>query len=356
MSEVAMTAPLAMGGRKVRGAWIVSPAFDLALLVWVPLLTLPIVAGIYFSLPLLVIGGGVTLAFAHYGSSLSFYFWRENHEYHRRRWLAFYAGPLILAAIYFLLLGFRIPYVIQFVLFFWNTFHVARQNCGILSMYRVGSGVTDVEQRNVANRAILAVSTFLALWNIGTHKEVTALFNMVSSDLSLAVRMISGVVAAVALVQLAVVLRRRVKNGSGIGAPELLFLLTSLAFFYPYLFITSSELATFAMLLPHYVQYMSIVWLLHRRKFGATSGGVPVALRWMSKRLSVLLPILFGAGFTFYLFHVASVTYGHLYLFESIYLLIALEHFYMDGLIWSFKQPHVRETIGKFLRPAAASV
>ncbi|HUO85529.1 MAG TPA: hypothetical protein VM534_10490, partial [Thermoanaerobaculia bacterium] len=237
MSEVAVAGPFALGARRAKGVWIVSPGFDLLLLVFVPLLTLPIIAGMYFQIPLLAIGGGVTLAFAHYGSSLSFYFWEENHEYHRKRWLAFYAGPLILAAIYLLILGFRIPYAIQFVLFFWNTFHVARQNCGILSIYRNGAGVTDIEQRNLANRAIIAVSLFLALWNIDTHIEVSALFGMVSGNLSPLVRWTSGIVAVVALVQLLIALRRRVAGGTGVGAPEMLFLLTSMAFFYPYLVI-----------------------------------------------------------------------------------------------------------------------
>lgn len=354
MTEVAMASPLAVSGQRSKGAWIVSPGFDLALLVFVPLLTLPVIAGLYWQIPLLAIGGGITLAFAHYGSSLAFYFWQENHEYHKKRWLAFYAGPIILAAVYLLILGFRIPYAIQFVLFFWNTFHVAKQNCGILSIYRNGAGVTDMEQRNLANRAIIAVSLFLALWNINTHKEVSALFGLVSSDLSLIVRVISGVVAILALAQLGIALRRRLGGGTGIGAPELLFLLASLAFFYPYLVIKSSEVATFAMLLPHYVQYMAIVWLLHRRKFGQAESGVPALLRWMSKHIAVLVPMLFAAGFTFYLLHLFSLQYGHMYLFEGVYLLIALEHFYMDGLIWSFKQPHVRQTIGKFLRPATA--
>ena len=50
------------------------------------------------------------------------------------------------------------------------------------------------------------------------------------------------------------------------------------------------------------------------------------------------------------LFHDVSFRQGHLAYFETFYLLIALEHFYLDGLIWSFKQPHVRQTIGRVLQ------
>jgi hypothetical protein len=354
MSNAVAGAPIALAERRSKGAWIVSPGFDLALLVLAPLLTLPLMAAVYLRIPLLAVGGGITLAFAHYGSSLAFYFWDENHEYYRKRWLAFYAGPLILAAVYVLLLGFHIPYVIQFILFFWNTFHVSRQNCGILSIYRNGAGVTDMEQRNAANRAIIAVSLFLALWNIGTHTEVSALFGLVSPNLSLVVRIAAGVVAAVAIVQLIVALRRRGMTASRIATPELLSLMAGLAFFYPYLVIRSSEIATFAMLLPHYVQYMALVWLLHRRKFGQTRDGVPVLLHLMSRRMAVLIPALLAAGGFFYALHLTSIRIGRPYIFETAYLLIALEHFYLDGLIWSFKQPHVRQTIGTYLRPVTA--
>jgi hypothetical protein len=35
--------------------------------------------------------------------------------------------------------------------------------------------------------------------------------------------------------------------------------------------------------------------------------------------------------------------------FESFYLLVAFLHYYLDGLIWSFRRPHVRQTILPFL-------
>jgi hypothetical protein len=157
--------PIGIRAHIERAGWIHSPAFDIALLIFVPLLTLPIIAGIYLNLPLLAIGGGLTLAFAHYFSTVSFYFWDDNRDYHRTRWVAFFVGPIILATIYFLLLGFAVPYAIQILLFTWNTFHVARQNCGILSLYRTRAGVADPgqRQRHAANRAIIAASTFLAV-------------------------------------------------------------------------------------------------------------------------------------------------------------------------------------------------
>jgi len=332
-----------------RAGWIHSAPFDTFLLIFAPLVTLPLIAAIYFQIPLLAVVVGVTLAFAHYSSTVSFFFWNENREYHRVRWLAFVGGPVVIVTVYFLLLGFAVPYVIQFILFFWNTLHVSRQNCGILSIYRNKGGVKDPEmvQRHAANRAIIAVSVFLAVWNIDTHKEVSALFGLVSGNLNLYVKIATGIVAAFFMGQLGVALLRRKEM---LGLPETMFLASSLGFFWPYLFIKSSEVATFAMLLPHYVQYMSLVWLLHRRKFGSATEGAPTPLLRMSAKLIYLIPVLFAVGFSFYVMkQVFEITEDGKWWFETIYLLIAFLHFYMDGLIWSFRRPHVRQTILPFL-------
>ena len=327
-------------------AWIQSPLFDSLLLILAPLATLPIFVGAYFRIPVITLVGGISLAFAHYWSSASFYFWDENRDYHRTRWLAFYAGPALLAVVYLLLIGFRVPYGIQFVLFFWNTWHVARQNCGILAIYRARAGVSEPSQKPLANRAIISASVFLALWNINTHQEVSALFGFVSPQMTQMVKIGAGLVAAFFVAQLIVGLIHRKES---IGLPEGVFIASSILFFYPYLFIRTSLMATFAMLLPHYVQYMALVWLLHRRKFGGAKKGAPLMLRAMSTRLYVLLPMLFTVGFAFYLMYMYSRKHGYEPWFEILYLLIAFEHFYLDGLIWSFRQPHVRQTILPFL-------
>jgi hypothetical protein len=111
------------------------------------------------------------------------------------------------------------------------------------------------------------------------------------------------------------------------------------------------------MLLPHYVQYIALVWLLHRRKFGGAVDGAPMVLRQLSSHLWLLIPALFVIGFSFYLLRDVSIGQGYGSVFAAIYLLVALEHFYLDGLIWSFRRPHVRQTILPFLlrRPSGAS-
>ena len=340
--------------RTEASGWIESPGFDLVFLVFAPLVTLPIMAAIYLQIPALVIIGGLTLGFAHYSSTLSFYFWDENRDYLRKRWLAFYAGPIIILAAYLLVIGFHVPHVIQLGIFFWNTYHVARQNCGILSIYRHRAGVADPKQRDAANSAILSISLFMALTNFATHSSLSHLFARVSPTFGRLCWFGAGALALFCVVQLAVSLRQRIIAGQPLGLAEMLFLGSSLVFFYPYLFMRSSEMATLVMLLPHYVQYMTLVWLLHRRKFGQSTEGAPSFLLRISKSTQRLIPALLAAGLVFYGLRQLTYQTNHYIYFEALYLFVAFEHFYLDGLFWSFKQPHVRQTIGPFLLRRAA--
>jgi hypothetical protein len=354
MSELAIERSLSVQSRVGKG-WIVSPAFDLFLLMLGPVVAAPIMFGYFMGNRLLAIGGSLTLAAAHYLSSLAFYFWQENKEYHRERWIAFYLGPLILAAIYSILIVLRVPYVLQFTLFFWNAVHVARQNCGILSVYRHRGGVTDVSQKTAANRAIISTAIFLSLWNIETHMEVTALFDMVARNIAPFIRIGAGVVAVISIADLVRVLWKRSRIAKTIQVPEAMFLLASLVYFYPFLIIRRSEMAFLATLLPHYVQYMALVWLVHRRKFGAADqGGVSLPLKKLSGNLIYLLPTLAIVGFSFYILNNLLAEAGKQAVFQTLFILIAFEHFYLDGLIWSFKRKHVRDTIGPALTGAPA--
>jgi hypothetical protein len=348
MSEASATGPVGAGIREAlsRAAWIQSPAFDFFLLICAPLVTVPIMAGVYLHIPILAIVAATALAFVHYISTVAFYFWKENQSYHQTRWLAFYGGPIILALVYFLLVGVRVPYVIQLVLFFWNTWHVSRQNCGILAIYRTRAGVSDPLQKSAANDAIIAVSLFMCIWNIRTHQQIGPLFALIATDFARYLRFAAGAIAVALVVRFLVALARRREP---LGIPEGLFIVTSIVFFYPYLLMRDSQYATLIMLLPHYVQYLALVWLLHRRKFSGMSTGVPAPLRYLSTRLAVLLPALVLVGYGFAKLQDYSMQHGYTNVFFTFYLLIALEHFYLDGLIWSFRRPHVRQSILPFL-------
>lgn len=337
-----------------RGSWIQSPAYDLAFFVLAPLLTLPLVLGILQGATRLTLIGFV-LAFAHYLSTFSFFFWDENQPYHRARWLAFFGGPVVIAAAFLLLVWLRSP-VMQLALIAWNTYHVSRQSCGLLSLYRHRAGVHDPAQKDLANHAIVATNAWFVLWNLETHNEVFPLLTGLGSALPALLFGAFGALALVAVVRLVRGLRARAAQGRGAGAPELAMLGMSLLFFYPYLWLPTSEGATFVMLLPHYVQYLALVWLVHRRKFPEATGSAGQrALHRLGTRLPLLLGALAVGGLSFLAAKVVLTRAGQVGVFEATYLLLAFVHFYLDGLFWAFRDPHVRSTLGPALFQAAPS-
>lgn len=329
--------------------WIQSGPFDGALFVLSPVVTLPIVALFYGGFPSIANRIFLVLTFAHYFSTGTFFLWDENKPYHRRRWIAFFVGPAAIALAVSLLLRFDVPLLLPVTIFFWNTFHVARQNCGILSIYRHRAGVAEPAQKTAANTAIVCTSLWLALWNISTHPEVNALLRVFSARLPLLLWAAAGLVATVALVRLAWALRKRAREGT-LHLPEAAFVVTSLALFHPYLWVADSAGATAFMLLPHYVQYLGLVWLLQRRRFSisAASPGER-GLRFLSARPVLLVATLGGSGLAVLLLQSAAFHSGHLKQFFACYAIIALLHFYLDGLFWAFKDPQVRRSIGPHL-------
>jgi hypothetical protein len=362
MDAAVRTVPLTLAGAsRSKPTWIESARFDLTFFGLSPVVVLPLVLlalvvdrrlGLFFFL----------LSFPHYMSTLSFFLWDEYQDRFRARWFAFYGGPVVIAATFFLLIYTGLPRIIQVVLFAWNIYHVGRQSCGILSVYRHGAGVTDPSHKGVTNFAILASNFFLAFWNVDSHDAFDPL-RALRSDWSSWLRAGLGAVALVGLVRLGLALRERARAGQGVELPEALFLLTSLSLFHPFLWMPSSNAATAVMLLPHYVQYLGIVWLLNRRRFREADGSARQRiLARVSRSTPLLVAVLLSIGAATIGASVFLRHSGHEMIFESFYLLVALEHFYLDGLFWAFRDPAVRRSFGPYLigydgpaRPARAA-
>jgi len=348
MSASALARP-ATSLRTAAAHWIEAPAFDLVFFTLAPLVTLPIILA-YSMGSRLALVAGFLLAYPHYLSTFTFYLWDENRPRHRERWVAFIAGPAVLAITFVLLVVFRVPLVIQVALFAWNTYHVARQSAGILSIYRHRAGVSDAAERDVANAAILATNGWFCLWNIGTHREVFPVLSWVAPWFPQALWGALGAVAVFALLRLARTLVARARAGRPPAAPEIGFIVASLVLFHPYLWIPDSAAATFAMLIPHYLQYLGLVWLLHRRKFPRPEGSaLQVGLQRLSASVPALVVTLAGIGFFFLAANVLFTRFGVKPVYEAFYLLLAFTHFYLDGLFWAFKDPHVRRSLGPSL-------
>ena len=346
---MASQAGVAAAGRM---SWVQSPAFDLAFFILAPLVALPIIGASLRGIGTATLLAFV-LAFSHYMSTFTFFFWDENRPRHRARRLAFVGGPVVIVVVFWGLVAFRVPLVIQFLLFFWNTYHVALQSCGIASIYRHRAGVADPRQKGVVNAAIISANVWFALWNIETHQEVLPVLAALSPLLPGALKAVGGAVTLVFLVRLAKALQRRAAEGRGPTGPELGAVVTGVALFHPYLWVRTSEAATFAMLIPHYIQYLGIVWLLHRRKFREPQGSRgQIVLQHLSANTPTLVLALVAVGLGFLGAKHLFGRIGQAQNFEALYLLLAFVHFYLDGIFWAFKDPHVRRSIGPYLTSA----
>ena len=249
------------------------------------------------------------------------------------------------------LTGLHTPLVV--VIFLWNIYHVALQSSGILAVYRRLNGGPDTEARAV-RLGILFVNGAVAFWHI---ERMPSLYNLlISAHLALPGFMRWSFLAGAILFggrMISALMNRETR----ISGPEILFLISSLLLFHPYLWVRNYDLATLGTLIGHFIQYLTVVWLLHRRRYKPKEGSkLQQALSWVSGRLPLLLLALAASGTLVYavdkLTRFTSAHLGYVILLNCL----ALTHFYLDGLIWAFKRSYVRSSIGPYQTPESQRV
>ena len=329
--------------------WIHSPPFDLSFLILSPLagFGLALLAMQYSSAgPAVMFVGAYLFGIPHYLASFAFFLGDENREHARRLWFLFYATPLAICACVAVFYTLAAAVVVHAVLFVWNIYHVAGQSSGVLSLYRRLSGGAQAE-RSLAYAMILFSNSAMALWNVEGFAPLR--------DPLVALNPALPQVAFYACVALAIgfgagYARQLRRRGFPLSVGEACSLGTAILIFTPYLWIADMNFATLTMLVGHFIQYLAIVWLLNRRKYSVASGSA--AQRWLARMgRSWTTPATFIvlSGSLFFLFEratqVLSVYMGFMIIFNSL----ALVHFYLDGLIWAFRTPYIRRTVGPFL-------
>jgi hypothetical protein len=332
--------------------WIQSPGYDLLLF------TLSPVAGLLVIWADLRLPGGAyvvaaatyLVAIPHYMSSFTFYLGDENLAHYRTRWVAFFVGPaLIIAGVVGLrLLGVHRP--VQSTLFVWNVWHVALQSAGILSIYRRLNG-GDPRERPAAHLTILAANATMAFWAVDRYPPLYELLHAVHP---LAPWVLRGAALPVAAGAFGVLVYRLAKRSRPVSVAELAFLTTSLLLFHPYLWVQDANLATFGMLMGHFIQYLAIVWLLNRRKYAGAGGSTRQrVLGLVSGRGTLLIGVIVGTGVAFYLANEVTVALGIPMAYVIAWNALTLVHFYVDGLVWAFRRPFVRTSVGPYLMPSS---
>jgi hypothetical protein len=329
--------------------WIESPAFDLLFFILSPLLGFAIaIAGLQYAalVPAFLFGGTYLVGVPHYLATFAFFMGDENRGYSKNFWFLFYAGPILIFLSVTALYLMNTAYLVHAVLFVWNIYHVATQSAGILSLYRRLGGGVDAE-RVWAHRAILFTNAAMAFWYLDRFPPLWDVLVAVHGDLPDFVRFICLAAALACGVGYARKIRQRTFP---LSIAEAAFLVSSLLLFTPYLWVANSNFATLAMLMGHYIQYLAIVWLLNRRKYRPLSGSR--SQRWLgriSESWGVLAVFMLVTGLVFYGLDKGSRMLQIYVVFMVMFNSLALAHFYLDGLIWAFKNPFIRRTVGPFL-------
>lgn len=355
--NVATSAPAARDlagaptGKADQRGWIQSPRFDLALFTLSPL------AGLFVVVPALLSPKGIhvwiaatyLIAIPHYVSSFSFYLGDENLAYYRTRRLTFFAGPvLILLAVIALRLT-KVDAMVNSALYVWNVFHVSMQSIGILAIYRRLNGGLPSEGR-FARISVLGVNATLAFLHIDRFPPIYEPLQRIHFPLWT----IRPALLSVAVIGLVLYLNVLWHRPQRIGGAELAFLVSTFLMFHPYLWVHELNIATYGMLIGHFLQYLGIVWLLNRRKYSMAKGSErQKLLSSVSASTPFLLLSLVSVGGVFYLALRGSVWLGIPITYSILWNSLALIHFYLDGFIWAFKDPFVRKSLGPYVAPSS---
>jgi hypothetical protein len=328
--------------RSAAEGWIDSPAFDLSFFILSPLvglalLLLPPSSGT----TIIAMAAAGLIGGPHYLATYSFYFLDDTAAHQRQRWVAYFVGPVLIVLAVVIVALLRLPAIIAVVIYLWNAFHVSRQSCGILSIYRRRAGCLDMRHRSITNAAILSTNFAMTLSHIDWYPTLDEFLSGISPWLPPLLQQGSALAAVVSVAALGVSLVQRFRGGARVSPPELAFLATSLLLFHPYLWVHDSNLATLGMLLGHFLQYLGIVWLLTNRKLAEGTGSFGQrCLTRLWRDPWIFFPSLLTAGGLFLLVQIS---------FTAVTITFVLLHFYLDGLFWAFKRPEIRRAISPYL-------
>ncbi|MDQ6801192.1 MAG: hypothetical protein M3041_10180 [Acidobacteriota bacterium] len=343
-----MTEASLIAKRDANDTWIESPLFDSVLFMCAPLLG-ALYALAWLRAPYLKIIPGLffTVGMGHYLSTFSFYLGDDNRAHYRSHLIAFFVGPLaLLTAAALMRFGPLLPLLLT-IIYLWNVWHISLQSCGILSVYRHLSDAPR-DEKKFANGLIMSISFALVASNINGFEPLRQLIVRISPTLTMVIFAVSLIAVIIASGAYIFRIIHRSRIGKPLRGAEAIFLGSSIVLFHPFAW-TDAFNATNGVLFGHFIQYLALVWLLHRRKYVPGAGSaLQNTLALLSRNIVLLGAILFGSAVAIYMFSKVTQMYGIYGLFAWLFNALVLIHFYLDGWIWAFKRPFVRQSLGPY--------
>jgi hypothetical protein len=336
--------------------WIVSPYFDLLLVIGAPVVGFVVMFGATRApyAAALVTALAFLVGIPHYLSSFVFFLGDDQRAHYLQNGVAYIGGPLaILAGVAILRGSGTYEFVVLAVIYLWNIWHVAMQSSGVLSLYRFLAGARP--DRFLTRGCIVASNAAMALWFADAFDPVARFTRRIHPH---AFRLIAMTLAAFAVVSCVWLVARLVRRSVVVTVGEGTAFLAAILLFHPYLWVHDLELATFGTLIGHFVQYLALVWLIQNRKYGRRADGSPLqnALSILSAKPLRIVATIAAVGLTAFAASRAMQWIGWRVVYLVLLNSLALIHFYLDGLIWAFRRPFVRQALGPFLIAPASRI
>ena len=347
--------------RRFHSQWVVSKPFDLIFFLTPTLLSAGFLCAMtLFPQSVFFLTVFLWLAFAqsHFGSTWAVYFDRVNRDYYRQHKFTFYVMPVLLFT-GALVLGYYQPAILFFLVPVASFYHVTKQSIGILQLYRIRNKEFSLLERKVETLILFAWGLFFT----GCGVTSIDLFNPYLKNFLPVVLAGLALLFTAAAAGTAFILFHLYKRSEN-SIQKNIFLLVSILLYSPYLYTPGIinrtnlfEIATLTSLIPHYMQYVGLVWLINRNKYKpgtkyAEGNGFLSSVSQDFKKIGLWI-FGYGAVMTLlYWFPPAAGNKLPVFL-RNIVLASLVIHFYIDAFIWRFRNPFIKETVLPFIRPAA---
>ena len=352
-----------------RNPWIVGPRYDLLFFStgWLlPLLVFAPAGSVAVGLP----AGFFTIwiyhlfiRLPHFGAMfLNTYLRHEQLTYFREHWFRFFVVPVAILALYAVPLATPEAYgspfgsAIALIAYIWGYQHIGMQNYGILQVYRMRSGaVVDPTAARFEKTIFYTIIVAVALHN-HLLPALASRAGHVSPGTS---SIFDGAFFVVLAGLVATYLVRGFRRG-GFTLPALLYFAVSLVAMIQWPFYRELPAGSWFLVFNghHSVAYLGLLFLMewNRREPGAplTPGDAFAKFpRFIAPLVGFALVVLVGV--VVYSSARATVLDTE-YAGGSLEVLLGffVTHYYVEAMIWKFKNPHVRRTTLPLLRRPAA--
>jgi Flp pilus assembly protein TadD len=337
-----------------RSPWIISPVWDVALLVGSPLAIVPALLwlGDHWASPETI--SIAVLAFASAGHHLPGFLraYGERDLFRRFRWRFLLAPPLALAVS--LAFALRGLHGLALVMLFWATWHGLMQTYGFMRIYDMKRGVRDALTARLDLALCLAIFAGGIVFSDARVANLAETFWLaggagIDAQAVREVRIAIGVALVLIVIAYLVNVIRQGRSIVGVSGAKLALALSTGWLYWLGGALSTNVLIGVAMFeVFHALQYYAIVWVYNcrlARRLGEQGGWAG----FLFQNRAAFLALYIGAIAAWGLPHFLGgelLSDRLLGILMAVYTASAMLHFYYDGFIWKVRESDVQANLG----------